>query len=43
MVLCGGHFMKPHDRDSLLKELREAKAELSEEQLRSYRDNVESL
>lgn len=33
----------PHDRVSLLQELRDAKAELSEEQLRSYRDSIESL
>lgn len=33
----------PHDRISLLQKLRDAKAKLSEEQLRSYRDSIESL
>lgn len=33
----------PEDRACLLRDLQEAKAELSEEQLRSYRDSIESL
>ena len=33
----------PTDRESILHDLREAKERLTEEQLRSYRDSIESL
>lgn len=33
----------PTDREAILNDLREAKNHLSEEQLRSYRDSIESL